>query len=163
MKIKEFFFTAFYSGYSPFAPGTAGTLVAMSLYVLENLVFSDTDPSVLNYFNLAFVLLIIYPSIRLGDAAEEFYKSKDPQNVVLDEVLGYWIGVLFIPFSLSGAALAFILFRIFDIIKPFPARSFESLNGGLGIMMDDIIAGLYTLAVMHSAVYLLNLYNVVLP
>ncbi|HNX23339.1 MAG TPA: phosphatidylglycerophosphatase A [Spirochaetota bacterium] len=163
MKIKEFFFTAFYSGYSPIAPGTAGTLVATALYILENLIFSETDSSSLNLFNLVFIILIIYPSIKLGDAAEKFYKSKDPQHVVLDEMLGYWIGVLFIPFSFTYAVIAFILFRIFDIIKPFPARSLESLTGGLGIMMDDIIAGLYTLAVMHAAVYLFNMYNIVLP
>ena len=102
--------------------------------------------SVLNIFNLIFVILIIYPSIKLGDAAEKFYKSKDPQQVVLDEVIGYWIGILFIPFSFSYAVMAFILFRVFDIIKPFPASSLESLKGGLGIMIDDIIAGLYTLA-----------------
>jgi len=163
MKIKEFFFTAFYSGYSPVAPGTAGTLVAMAIYILENLVFSEVDPSALNMFNLIFVLLIIYPCIKLGDAAEEFYKSKDPQHVVLDEMLGYWIGILFIPFCFSYAVLAFILFRVFDIIKPFPARSLESLTGGLGIMIDDIIAGIYTLAVMHAAVYFFNLYNIILP
>ncbi|PKL17472.1 MAG: phosphatidylglycerophosphatase A [Spirochaetae bacterium HGW-Spirochaetae-5] len=163
MKIKEFFFTAFYSGYSPVAPGTAGTLVAMALYILENLLFSDIDQSSLHMFNLIFVILIIYPSIKLGDAAEKFYKSKDPQQVVLDEVLGYWIAVLFIPFSFTFAVLAFILFRVFDIIKPFPANSLESLGGGLGIMIDDIIAGLYTLACMHTAVHLFNYYNIILP
>lgn len=163
MKIKEFFFTAFYAGYSPVAPGTAGTLVAMALYILENLIFSDQDPVLLHTFNLVFVILIIYPSIKLGDAAEKFYKSKDPQQVVLDEVLGYWIAVLFIPFSLTFAVLAFVLFRVFDIIKPFPASSLESLTGGLGIMIDDIIAGLYTLACMHAAVYLFNYYNITLP
>jgi len=163
MKIKEFFFTAFYSGYSPIAPGTAGTLVAMALYILENIIFSETDQSVLNIFNLIFVICIIYPCIKLGDAAEKFYKSKDPQQVVLDEVLGYWIGILFIPFSLSSAVMAFILFRLFDIIKPFPARSLESLSGGLGIMLDDIIAGLYTLALMHTIIYFLNQYSIILP
>jgi phosphatidylglycerophosphatase A len=163
MKIKEFFFTAFYSGYSPVAPGTAGTLVAMALYIFENLIFSSADPSVLNMFNLIFVIVIIYPSIKLGDAAEKFYKSKDPQQVVLDEVLGYWIGIIFIPFSISYAVMAFFLFRLFDIIKPFPARSLESLTGGLGIMIDDIIAGLYTLAFMHAAVLILNQYSIVLP
>jgi len=163
MKIKEFFFTAFYSGYSPVAPGTAGTLVAMALYILENLIFSDLNSGTLNIINMSIVILMIYPSIKLGDAAEKFYKSKDPQQVVLDEVLGYWIGILFIPFSLSYAIMAFVIFRVFDIIKPFPASSLESLTGGLGIMIDDIIAGLYTLAVMHTAVYLLNLYNIILP
>ena len=163
MKIKEFLFTAFYAGYSPVAPGTAGTLVAMALYIIENIIFSDQDPAILNIFNLIFVILIIYPSIKLGDAAEKFYRSKDPQQVVLDEVLGYWIAILFIPFSFTFAVMAFILFRIFDIIKPFPAGSLESLTGGLGIMIDDIIAGLYTLVCMHTAVYFFNYYNITLP
>ncbi len=163
MKIKEFFFTVFYSGYSPVAPGTAGTIVAMAIYMLENLIFSDSDPFVLNVCNLVIIILLIYPSIKLGDAAEKFYGSKDPQQVVLDEVLGYWIGILFIPFSFSYALLAFIVFRGFDIIKPFPAGLLESLTGGLGIMIDDIIAGLYTLAVMHAVVYFFNYYNIILP
>lgn len=163
MKIREFFFTAFYSGYSPVAPGTAGTLVAMALYILENIIFSDTGQMVLHITNLVVLILLLYPSIKLGDAAEKIYQSKDPQQVVLDEVLGYWTGILFIPFCFSYAVMAFIIFRIFDIIKPFPASSLESLSGGLGIMIDDIIAGLYTLVIMHAAVYLFNYYNIVLP
>jgi phosphatidylglycerophosphatase A len=163
MKIKEFFFTAFYSGYSPVAPGTAGTLVAMALYILENFIFSSANPLYLNIFNFLFVLVIIYPCIKLGDSAEIFYNTKDPQQVVLDEVLGYWIGILFIPFSFSYALMAFFLFRLFDIIKPYPANTLQSLKGGLGIMIDDIIAGIYTLACMNTAVYFFNRYNIILP
>ena len=163
MKIKEFLFTAFYSGYSPIAPGTMGTLVAMAIYVIENLIFSNIDPIKLNIFNFIFLLIIIYPSIKLADSAEKFYKTKDPQQVVIDEVLGYWTGILFIPFSFSYAVIAFILFRFFDITKPFPARYFESLSGGLGIIMDDIIAGIYTLACMHIIIYFLNQYSIILP
>ncbi|MCL1833095.1 MAG: phosphatidylglycerophosphatase A [Leptospirales bacterium] len=163
MKIKEFFFTAFYSGYSPIAPGTMGTLVAMVIYIIENLICSGIDPIKLNIFNLIFLLIILYPSIKLADSAEKFFKTKDPQEVVIDEVLGYWTGVLFIPFSFSYAVMAFILFRLFDITKPFPVRSFESLPGGLGIIMDDIAAGIYTLASMHIIIYFLNQYNIVFP
>ncbi len=163
MKFKEFFFTAFYAGYFPVAPGTAGTFVAMVLYIAENMILTDTPQSQLNVINLIIVLLLIYPSIKLGDAAEKFYKSKDPQQVVLDEVMGYWIGVLFIPFSFSAAMMAFVLFRIFDIIKPFPARRLESLKGGLGIMIDDYIAGIYTCIVMHAIVYFLGFYQIALP
>ena len=163
MRIKEFFFTAFYSGYSPVAPGTAGTLVAMALYMLENMIFSDIQPQVINAINLFMVILLIYPSIKLGDAAEKFYGTKDPQHVVIDEVLGYWIGILFLPFCFSYAVMAFIIFRVFDIIKPFPAGSLESLKGGLGIIVDDMIAGLYTLVLMHTAVYFFNQYNIILP
>jgi len=163
MRIKEFFFTAFYSGYSPVAPGTAGTLVAMALYMLENMIFSDIQPQVINAINLFMVILLIYPSIKLGDAAEKFYGTKDPQHVVIDEVLGYWIGILFLPFCFSYAVMAFFIFRVFDIIKPFPAGSLESLKGGLGIIVDDMIAGLYTLVLMHTAVYFFNQYNIILP
>jgi phosphatidylglycerophosphatase A len=163
MKIKEFFFTAFYSGYSPVAPGTAGTLVAMALYILENILFSSADPANVNMFNLVFLCIIIYPCIKLGDAAEIFFRTKDPQQVVIDEVLGYWIGVLFIPFSFSSALMAFILFRLFDVIKPFPADRLQSVKGGLGIIIDDIVAGLYTLACMHGFIYLLSRYNIILP
>lgn len=163
MKFKELLFTAFYAGYFPVAPGTAGTFVAMVLYIAENMILTDTPQSQLNVINLIIVLLLIYPSIKLGDAAEKFYKSKDPQQVVLDEVMGYWIGVLFIPFSFSAAMMAFVLFRIFDIIKPFPARRLESLKGGLGIMIDDYIAGIYTCIVMHAIVYFLGFYQIALP
>ena len=162
MKIKEFLFTAFYSGYSPIAPGTMGTLVAMIIYITENLIFSDIDPMKLNIFNFIFLLIVIYPSIKLADSAEKFYKTKDPQQVVIDEVLGYWTGVLFIPFSFSYAVIAFILFRFFDITKLFPIRYFESLPGGLGIIMDDIIAGIYTLACMHIITYFLSQYSIIL-
>ena len=163
MRFKEFFFTVFYSGYSPVAPGTAGTLVAMALYMLENIIFSGVNQRTLHILNFIFLLLIIYPSIKLGDAAEKFYGAKDPQQVVLDEVIGYWIGILFIPFSFSNAVFAFILFRIYDIIKPFPAGSLESLTGGLGIIIDDVVAGFYTLASMHILVYLFNYFNIILP
>lgn len=163
MKIKEFLFTAFYSGYSPVAPGTAGTLVAMALYILENLVFASSDPFYLNLFNTVFLCVIVYPCIKLGDDAEIFFNTKDPQQVVIDEVLGYWTGTLFIPFSLSSAFMVFVLFRLFDIIKPFPADSLQSLKGGLGIMIDDIIAGLYTLACVHIALHVLKMYNICLP
>ncbi|HQP49102.1 MAG TPA: phosphatidylglycerophosphatase A, partial [Spirochaetota bacterium] len=65
------------------------------------------------------------------------------QEVVLDEVLGYWITVLFYPFSWKIAVTAFFLFRLYDVIKPFPARKLQDLSGGLGIMIDDYIAGIY--------------------
>lgn len=162
MKIKEFLFTAFYAGYSPVAPGTAGTFVAMALYVAENYFFGDIFNNSLNYFNFIMLILLVYPSIKLCDDAEKFYKSKDPQRVVIDEVMGYWTGLLFLPFSLSYAVLAFVVFRIFDIVKPFPAKKLQDMHGGLGIMIDDYVAGLYTLAVMHLVAFLLERNGIIL-
>ena len=162
MKIKEFLFTAFYAGYSPVAPGTAGTFVAMALYIVENYLLGDVFYNSLNYINFAALLLLVYPAIRLCDEAETFYKTKDPQRVVIDEVMGYWTGLLFLPFSITYAVLAFVIFRLFDIIKPFPVKRLQELRGGLGIMIDDYVAGLYTLAVMHLIAYILESKGIIL-
>ncbi|NLV68754.1 MAG: phosphatidylglycerophosphatase A [Spirochaetes bacterium] len=162
MKIKEFLFTAFYAGYSPVAPGTAGTFVAMALYIVENYLLGDVFYNSLNYINFAALLLLVYPAIRLCDEAETFYKTKDPQRVVIDEVMGYWTGLLFLPFSITYAVLAFVIFRLFDIIKPFPAKRLQDLHGGLGIMIDDYVAGLYTLVVMHLIAYILEIKGIIL-
>ncbi|HPI91089.1 MAG TPA: phosphatidylglycerophosphatase A [Spirochaetota bacterium] len=140
MKFKEFLFTGFYSGYCPVAPGTMGTLVAMALYLIEYYFFRESSWIV----NLIVVVLMLYPSIKLSDYGEIFFNKKDPSQVVIDEFMGYWISVLFYPFSLKIAVIAFIVFRIMDIIKPFPAGRLQKLRGGLGIMVDDCIAGLYT-------------------
>jgi phosphatidylglycerophosphatase A len=137
---KEFIFTACYTGYIPVAPGTAGTLIAMGIYILEY-YFLGSRAWILN---VILVAVLIYPAIRLGDIGEEFFKKKDPDEVVLDEALGYWISVLFHPFNWYMVLLAFVLFRIFDILKPYPARRLQQLNGGIGIMIDDWIAGIYT-------------------
>jgi phosphatidylglycerophosphatase A len=137
---KELFFTGLYSGYSPVAPGTAGTILAALIYILEFIIFK-TDCLIINFI---IIIIIFYPSIKLGSAGEKFFNRKDPSEVVLDEMVGLWISVLFIPFSLKIVLLAFIIFRIIDIFKPYPIRKAENLRGGLGIMLDDCIAGIYT-------------------
>ncbi len=156
MKFKVLLFTAFYSGYSPIAPGTAGTLVGMLIYFIEYLIFGAASLNV----HLVLVLVMIYPSIKLGDAGEKYFGEKDPSPVVLDEVMGYWISVLFHPFNWKIAIIAFFVFRIFDIIKPYPARTLENLKGGLGIMLDDYVAGLYTNFFLFGIIFLSKYLNV---
>ncbi|HPA71242.1 MAG TPA: phosphatidylglycerophosphatase A [Spirochaetota bacterium] len=149
---KELLFTAFYAGYFPVGPGTAGTLVALAIYLLEYLAFGQYSWVV----NLVMVALLVYPAIKLGDAGEEYFGVKDPQQVVLDEVLGYWISVLFWPFDWKIALAAFFIFRIVDMIKPPPIRSLQEKRGGLGIMIDDYLAGVYTNVIILAAVLLLR-------
>lgn len=149
---KELLFTAFYAGYFPVGPGTAGTLVALAIYLLEYLAFGQYSWVV----NLVMVALLAYPAIKLGDAGEEYFGVKDPQQVVLDEVLGYWISVLFWPFDWRIALAAFFIFRIVDMIKPPPIRSLQEKRGGLGIMIDDYLAGVYTNVIILAAVLLLR-------
>jgi phosphatidylglycerophosphatase A len=78
-----------------------------------------------------------------GSVAERHYARTDPGFVVLDEVVGMLLTLLLVPVTWSGALIGFFLFRAFDIVKPFPARQCERLHGGLGIMADDVVAGIY--------------------
>ena len=137
---KELFFTGMYSGYSPIAPGTAGTVLAFLIYILEYIIFGNNSWIV----NLVVVFILIYPSIKLCDTGENFFKKKDPSEVVLDEIIGYWISVLFYPFNWKIVLFAFCIFRVMDILKPYPIRKFEKYKGGFGIIIDDLIVGIYT-------------------
>ncbi len=161
--IKDFLLTAFYAGRSPIAPGTMGTLVAMVLYIVENYFFGHVLGDSILYINLVVVLVLVYPSVKLCDFGEVYYNEKDPQNIVLDEVMGYWTALLFVPFSFTAAMAGFILFRIFDIVKPFPADSLQSLKGGWGIMIDDYIAGIYACAVLHLLLWIGQLHGISVP
>jgi phosphatidylglycerophosphatase A len=134
------------------APGTAGTFVGMTIYVLGCLFTG----SAWNFVNVVLVLVMFYPAIRLGDAGEKFYGHKDPSYVVLDEMMGYWISVMFLDFTWGTAIAAFAIFRIFDILKPFPADKAQDLKGGLGIMLDDYIAGVYTNLLLNFIIFTLK-------
>jgi len=149
---KEFLFTGAYTGYFPWAPGTAGTVLAAAIYFAEYLVFGR----LLWLGNAVVVALLLYPAVRLCGAGERYFGVKDPPEVVLDEIIGYLIAVLFLPFNPFVAAGSFLLFRLFDIIKPWPAGKLQKLNGGVGIMVDDCVAGAYALAVMVAALAVLR-------
>ncbi|MBP7737210.1 MAG: phosphatidylglycerophosphatase A [Spirochaetes bacterium] len=156
MKIKEFLFTAFYAGYCPIAPGTAGSLVGMALYFIEYLIFGEISWVV----NLVAAVALFYPFMKLADEGERFFAVKDPEMVVIDEVMGYWISVLFYPFNLKIALAAFFLFRVMDIVKPWPAGRLQRLRGGLGIIIDDCVAGAYTNVILLASVLVLKLFHV---
>ena len=156
MRIKEFLFTAFYAGYCPVAPGTAGTLVGMALYFIVFLLSGEISWVV----NLIAVVALFYPFMKLADDGERYFGVKDPEQVVIDEIMGYWISVLFYPFNIKIAVAAFFVFRFFDILKPWPAGKLQSLRGGLGIMIDDCVAGVYTNLILLAAVLVLKLFHV---
>ncbi|MDY6935390.1 MAG: phosphatidylglycerophosphatase A [Spirochaetota bacterium] len=137
---KRLLFTGLYTGYSPIASGTTGSLLALVIYVFEYLIFGDISW----VLNVVIVLVMLYPSIRLGDAGEIYFGKEDPSEIVLDEIMGYWISVLFYPFSWKIAILAFLIFRFIDILKPYPLYKLQELKGGLGVMLDDYVAGILT-------------------
>lgn len=139
--IYKAFATALGAGYSPFAPGTAGAIVgciALWLFEKYNLVSTTSTP-------LLFIGLITGTTVLGIIATNKLEKDwgKDPQKVVIDEVIGLWITMMFVPFTWLNLIIAFVLFRFFDIAKPLGIRKMENLNGGLGVMADDMLAGIY--------------------
>jgi phosphatidylglycerophosphatase A len=126
-----------YVGHFPIAPGTAGSAAALLLYAALRLVGSPV------VVDVAVILVLFGAGCWAGSVAEAHYGRTDPGYVVLDEVIGMLLTLLFVPVTWVGVIVGFLLFRGFDIVKPFPARQCERLHGGLGIMSDDAVAGVY--------------------
>jgi len=157
-------------GYLPLAPGTWGSLVGIGVYALVRgaamKFFFDAGAgrnfNLLHvYYGVIAIELVAVFAISLAGTwaasrTEKLSGKKDPGKVVIDEVAGQFIALIPVPFILGtawwAAILAFILFRFFDIVKPYPARRLESLEAGLGIMADDIVAGVYAAIVVAVAV-----------
>jgi phosphatidylglycerophosphatase A len=132
-------------GYVPFAPGTFGSLAGLLLWwVLPSSVLVQA---------LAIVALFA-AGCWSATLAERHFHRTDPGAVVIDEVLGMLITLFMNPVGPAGALLAFLLFRLFDIIKPYPANRLEALHGGLGIMADDGMAGVYANVVLRIVIWL---------
>jgi len=127
--------TAFGSGYSRFAPGTAGSAVGV-------LLFWPMAGWRWPWQVGACLALLLVGALAATRVAERV-GLKDPGIVVVDEVLGQWVTLLALPFTPATAVLGFLLFRAMDIVKPWPARDLERLPGGWGIMADDVAAGVY--------------------
>ena len=143
--------TALGAGYSPVAPGTAGSLVAIAVaYLLR-----DT----LAPWHFAVLAAVFFaPAVWSADVTARVLKRKDPGLVVIDEVIGQWLTIAAAPVITWQTCLAaFLLFRLFDIWKPPPVRQLEALPGGLGINADDAMAGVYGALVLWLAGWF-NLY-----
>ncbi len=138
--LLEFIATGFYVGKFPFAPGTLGTLVGIPLVLL---LYLDKNVYLFGVIALFF----------LGWISSEYMvnvkKEEDPEEVVIDEIVGYILSFLFVEPTIKTLAAAFIIFRLIDIYKPFPVNLFENFPGGLGVMMDDIAGGLITAFVLY--------------
>ena len=138
-RFAVFLATAGYSGYFPIAPGTVGSAVGLAVYGF--LRWSQTPLSPLT--ELALIVTLFAAGVWAATTAERYFGGIDPGPIVLDEVVGMLITLAFIPVGLGAAIVGFFLFRVFDVIKPFPARRLEALHGGLGVMADDAMAAIY--------------------
>lgn len=127
--------TGFGAGYSPFAPGTAGSAVGLLLYwPLARLAAAELA--------IAIAAAFLVGVLAASDVARRTGRE-DPGIVVVDEIVGMWVSLALLPLTLATALAGFVAFRAMDVIKPYPARELEGLPRGWGIMADDLMAGVY--------------------
>lgn len=135
--------TFFFTGFVPVAPGTAGSIAAAALlYFFKDdisIFFLKENVSLFLFAYLALLVLATYVS----NGAKAIYGKDDPGKIVIDEVVGVLITFFLIPLTWRTIMLGLVLFRFFDIVKPYPVHKFEELEDGLGIVMDDVVAGIY--------------------
>jgi phosphatidylglycerophosphatase A len=129
------------TGYSPIAPGTMGTLLAIPVFLL----LSSIPSPVYEWTIIAFFFLACWVS----DKAQSHWGKKDDQRIVIDEIMGFFTAMMWVPGTALFIALGFVLFRLFDIIKPPPARRLEQVRGGYGVVLDDVMAGIYANIVLQ--------------
>ena len=133
-------------GYVPWAPGTFGSLAGLILWY-----FVPQSPSI----QIGAIVGVFLIGSWSGGVAERHFGGTDPSHVVLDEVVGMWITLLFNPVGWQGIAIAFFLFRLFDVVKPYPANRLEALHGGVGVMADDAMAAIYANMSLRLLIYLM--------
>jgi phosphatidylglycerophosphatase A len=131
--------TVFGAGYAPIAPGTAGS--AVTLLILWLIPFSRAGLVV-------FLVAVVVVGTWAAHVAERHLGGKDPGAIVIDEVAGMTLSVVAFPLTPGVLLVGFVLFRVFDVLKPPPARESQRLTGGVGVMIDDLIAGLYALVII---------------
>ncbi len=138
----------FYLGHFPVMPGTIGSLGALAVYYA---IKNNTALYIIT------TIAIFLTGMFLCAAAEKIYGKKDPKEVVIDEACGMMLSLIFLPYSIQIVVTGVLLFRIFDIIKPPPSRKMESLSGASGIMLDDIVAAIYTNIILQILTRVLHL------
>lgn len=129
-------------GYAPVAPGTAASALTAGLLWL----LPPSRPAL-----VVFVVVVTAAGTWAADVAERALGRKDPGAIVIDEVAGMALSVLLLPRTAGVLLAAFVLFRVFDVVKPYPANALQRLRGGAGVMLDDLVAGVYALVVLLAA------------
>ena len=146
-KAAVFLATGFYVGNIPFAPGTIGSLIGLPLsFLLAGLPLSAA---------MVAAVIIIGLAVWIAGAAARTFERKDPGCIVVDEIAGMVVTLIGLPFNLATVMTGFILFRILDILKPFPIRVLDKrLSGGLGIVADDVVAGIFANILIRILLYI---------
>jgi phosphatidylglycerophosphatase A len=136
-----------YIGFFPFAPGTVGSAAGVVVYLAAR-------QFAVPYIELVLIVAMFVAGVAFTRPCEEDLRCTDPGPIVIDEVMGMLITLFMIPVGWGGILLGFLLFRVLDVAKPFPARQFERLHGGYGVMTDDAMAAVYANLLLRGAYYL---------
>ena len=147
-RLAVFVATVGYCGYFPFAPGTVGSAAGLVFYLL---VWWTGSPIV----EVGLIVALFAVGVWAGTPAERYFGGVDPGPIVIDEVVGMLITLAFIPVGWTGALAGFFIFRVYDVIKPYPAGRLEALHGGFGVMADDAMAAVYANVSLRLAMWLL--------
>ena len=142
-RLGLFIATCAYVGYAPIAPGTFGSAAGLVVFYA---VRSFASPLA----ELAVIAVVFALGIWSATIAERHFNGTDPGPVVIDEVLGMLVTLALLPVTFTGAVVGFLVFRVLDVIKPWPSAGFERLPGGLGIMADDGMAAVYAHLIMRG-------------
>jgi phosphatidylglycerophosphatase A len=148
MRLALFICTFGYVGYAPVAPGTVGSLAGLVVYGLLRL--AQAPPLV----ELVVIVALFVAGVWSGTQAERHFGGTDPGPGVIDEVVGMLVTLWLLPATWTVAVLGFLIFRVFDVIKPWPAGRLESLHGGLGMMADDVMAAIYANLALRVLLFL---------
>ncbi|MGE5424417.1 MAG: phosphatidylglycerophosphatase A [Syntrophothermus sp.] len=144
--------SGFGSGYIPLAPGTMGSLGALIPAIL--ILKMTSSPNL-----ILLILIVIFTVLGIAGAEKLKYSwGKDPSRIVVDEMVGMWISLLWIGNNNILFIAAFLLFRLFDIYKPLGIRKMEELPGGMGVMADDMLAGIYANLVIRLTVFIFSFF-----
>ncbi len=147
-RLGVFIATCAHVGYAPVAPGTFGSAVGLVVYYLVRRQASTA-------VELGAIALILVVGLWSATEAEHHFGGIDPGPVVIDEVIGMLITLALHPVNVAGAIVGFFIFRVLDVVKPWPARRLELLPGGFGVVLDDVMAGVYGNLLMWGLVRLL--------
>ncbi len=141
--------SVFYIGYSKFVPGTLASLAGFLTYLL----FIKGNSAL----HLGLTILVTIIGFGLCSRAEDIFNKKDARQIVIDDFYGMWVSLLFLPYSFKLSLAGFILFRIMDGLKPYPIYKVEKINGSLGVMGDDLLAGIFVNITLQVLLKLISL------
>ena len=146
LKLAEIIGTVLYVGKLPLAPGTIGSFVALVMWFI-------LKPSIIDPLFLLITCGIFFLGIAVSTVLTEAWNKKDPKEIVIDEWVGMWIALYLVPHEIIWGLVSFFFFRLFDIFKPGPVQVMDDMDDSIGVMMDDVVAGILACLVTQSLLY----------